>query len=82
MVSDFHAGCSSLAYFIGTSDDLGKLVLLLVLALDDCLDDGGVVAPEVDEDMRDAILPQSLEEGEGSRVAFISSVKIEETREA
>ena len=54
---------------IGTCDDPGELSFLLVLALDDSLDDGGMVRPEVDEDMADAVLPERLEESERGCVA-------------
>jgi hypothetical protein len=41
------------------------------LALDNGFDDGRVVAPEVHKDVGDAILPQSLEEGERCCVAVL-----------
>jgi hypothetical protein len=51
------------AYLVRTCYDLGKFALLLVLALDNGLDDGGMVGAQVDEDVPNASLPQSLEEG-------------------
>jgi hypothetical protein len=70
------AGQSSVAvrhgernHLVWTCDDFGELTLLLILAFDNSLDDGRMVAPEVDKDVRDAILPQSLEEGERSCIA-------------
>jgi hypothetical protein len=51
-------------HLVWTRDDLGKLAFLLILAFDNSFNDGRMVAPEVDKDVRDAILPQSLEEGE------------------
>lgn len=58
-----------IACLVGARDDLGELALLLVLALYNGLDDGGVVGPEVDEDVTNAILPEGLEEGKGRGVA-------------
>lgn len=55
-------------YLIGTSNHLGKLVLLLALALDHGLDDAGVVRAEVDEAVRHTRLPQCLEKGKRRRV--------------
>jgi hypothetical protein len=60
-----------LAYLIGTCDDLGKLALLLILALHYGFDDGRVIAAEVDEDVGDAIFPQSLKESKGCCVAIV-----------
>lgn len=57
------------AYLVRTCHNLGELALLLVLALDNGLDDGGMVGAQVDEDVPDAGLPESLEEGERCCVA-------------
>jgi hypothetical protein len=61
---------SGSADLIRTGDDLGELALLLILALDNSFDNGRVIATQVHKDMRDAILPQCLEEGEGCRIAI------------
>ena len=63
-------------YLVGTCDDLGELSFLLVLALDDSLDDRGMVRPEVDEDMADAVLPERLEESERCCVAADSQYEV------
>ena len=62
------------AYFIRTCHDLGELALLLVLALDNGLDDGWMVRPQVDKDIPHARLPQRLEEGKRSRVSEVPLV--------
>lgn len=64
-----HAFTVRVACLVGTRDDLGKLALLLVLALDNGLNDGGVVRPEVDEDVTNAIFPKGLEEGKRRGIA-------------
>lgn len=43
-------------YLVGTGDDGGKLVFLLVLALDHGLENGWVVRSQVDEDIGHASL--------------------------
>jgi hypothetical protein len=70
------ASSSGGAYLIRTSDDLGELAFLLILAFDNSFNDGRVIATQVHKDMRDAILPQCLEEGEGRCIAIPSSVSI------
>lgn len=42
------------AYLIGTGDDSGELVLVLVLAFGYCFHDRGVVGAQVHEDVGDA----------------------------
>jgi hypothetical protein len=60
---------------VRTGDDLGELALLLILALDDGFDDGGMVRSEIDEDVADAIFPEGLEEGERCCVSvYISAI--------
>lgn len=56
------------AHLIGARDNLGEFAHFLILALDNGLDDGGMVGPEVDKDMAYAILPERLEKGKGCRV--------------
>jgi hypothetical protein len=63
-------------YLIWTGNDLGELALLLILTLDNGFNDGRVVAPKVHKDVRDAILPQSLEEGKGGCIAVAPLVAI------
>jgi hypothetical protein len=63
------------AYLVRTCHDLRKFALLLVLALDNGLDDGGMVGAQVDEDVPDASLPKGLEEGERCCVSSRLSVK-------
>ena len=50
------------AYLVRTCHYLGELALLLVLALDNGLDNGGMVGAQVDKDIPDAGLPKGLEE--------------------
>ena len=50
-------------YLVGTRDDLWKLTLLLILALDDSLYNARVIAAQIDEDVGDAIFPQCLKKG-------------------
>lgn len=45
-----------MAYLIRTRDDLWKLAILFVLAVDHCFDDRRVVGAKVHEAMRDARL--------------------------
>jgi hypothetical protein len=63
-------------YLIWTGNDLGELALLLILTLDNGFNNGRVVAPEIHEDVRDAILPQSLEEGKRRCIAMSPLVAI------
>lgn len=52
-------------YLIWACDYLWELTFLLILAFDDGFDNGGVIRAQIDEAVRNAGLPNGLEESEG-----------------